>query len=414
MINIHTHIFNGKYTPEYFLLEHAPNKFAAKQIRKMLNGGPLTQKIALALIKNMGTGAKMIAFVKMGIRKEMEEIFKVLAEESGYPAHTRFVVLPINFEYMGGGDCDISYEQQLKDILYKVKQHHRNTCLPFVHIDPRAEDTGAKLAAFAKRYLVRGFVGIKLYPSLGYYPYDPKLKEVYAYAQENELPIMTHCSRGGINYIGNSLIQFYSGISFNPKAPCLLPYGNNPPEPKYVYPTNIKVNAKFCDFFLDPENYVDALELFPKLKICFAHFGSDEEINKKLGTPPRNDTWYDKVISLLKKYPNTVADISYTLHMPKFRKLVLDDMEMDLKQNPITATDPITNRLVSKVLYGTDFYMAYQEDNCTEAGLYNDAFRDFNSLQNYPELSKLGIGTLWQMMTKDNCTRYLTSQYYKA
>jgi predicted TIM-barrel fold metal-dependent hydrolase len=420
MYNIHTHIFNGKYTPEYFLA-YKISKPKAKMLRGMLNGNKLQQKIALWLIGQTEFKDKFISFIKIGIHKEQEEVFDILNSPENNPPGARFVVLPLNFEHMGAGDCDIPYSQQMDDIFNQVKRSHPDTCLPFVHIDPRACDTATDLLNFVDDYIERGCVGIKMYPSLGYYPYDPKLEQVYAYAASRHIPVLTHTSRGGIFYIDENLPpHFYNASSFNPQEPRLLAYDPASPsnplkEPKYSYPA-AKNNDEFCDFFLDPENYVDALEKYPGLKICFAHFGSDIEIDKKLGrtgAPARNDTWYDKVISLLTnpKYTDTYADISYTLHLDYFRSLLLRDMEADLAAN---GTGELDKRLAGRVLYGTDFYMFYQEGNLTEGNVYHDTVTDFTNLQAYPHLDALGKGVLWNMISEQNSKRFLSSEFYKA
>jgi len=83
------------------------------------------------------------------------------------------------------------------------KQNH---LLPFLFLDPRRIAATRNNTSKHKNYenyakhLLRSqqFDGIKLYPALGYYPFDKNLIEMYLFAQENEIPIITHCIEGTV------------------------------------------------------------------------------------------------------------------------------------------------------------------------------------------------------------------------
>ena len=56
------------------------------------------------------------------------------------------------------------------------------------------------------------FRGVKIYPNLGYYPYDKneatlkeRLKEVYQICVQQNVPVMTHCNTGGMYKYGYKL-----------------------------------------------------------------------------------------------------------------------------------------------------------------------------------------------------------------
>jgi uncharacterized protein len=448
MINIHTHIFTCQDVPVDFLKDSlkAPDWLKRKAIR-MLQAGGWQQGLILKLLKKTGEGKKFEAFVRVGISKSMEEVFELLNENGLYPEGTKFIALPMQFEHMGAGFCEQnSYNDQL-NLLLKARKIYPQI-LPFFAIDPRMASTTLDVAIIVREHMnkalpirkneagqtefIRAFFGIKLYPSLGFFPYDPLLYKMYEYAAEYNLPIMTHTSRGGVNFQGNrsSLPTINNPQSFKRIDPCLLPYGSDPKnplkEPKYKYPRISDPsfeNKDFCDYFLDPENYVDAIEEFNNLKICFAHFGSDHELAKKLGIDlgdfkyagqgERSDTWIDKVLSLLKneKYPNLFTDISYTLVHSEFNKLVKDEIEKDLK---INGTSNLDKRLISKVMFGTDFFMAYQEENTTERTLFDKAQADYINIDSntYPLITSLGDNVLWAYLTEKNPLRYISSKLY--
>ncbi|OFX17730.1 MAG: hypothetical protein A2033_04235 [Bacteroidetes bacterium GWA2_31_9] len=124
--------------------------------------------------------------------KTQEEVFRNL--KSFYPKDTKFVVLSMDMEHMAAGNPKISFEKQLED-LADLKKKYGNIIFPFVCADPR----NLSLTQTVKKYITQHhFQGIKLYPALGFYPFDIRLHEVYKFAIENNIPIITHCCKGVI------------------------------------------------------------------------------------------------------------------------------------------------------------------------------------------------------------------------
>ncbi len=144
-----------------------------------------------------------------------------------YPKGTGFVVLPMDMEYMAAGTCRTRYRDQM-DELRMLKQRPSNAGIfyPFLFADPRrfvplSDEINAKPGdkiyfdwsiennkvrledSFVKDYLEEyGFSGIKIYPALGYYPFDERLLALWKYAADRRIPILTHCIRGTIFYRG--------------------------------------------------------------------------------------------------------------------------------------------------------------------------------------------------------------------
>src|SRR5690606_23918906 len=80
---------------------------------------------------------------------------------------------------------------------------------PFLFLDPRRiaatrnEEKHKNYENYAKHLLhSQQCDGIKLYPALGYYPFDKDLIAMYLFAQENEIPIIIHCIEGTVFYRG--------------------------------------------------------------------------------------------------------------------------------------------------------------------------------------------------------------------
>lgn len=355
--NCHIHSFNGRYVPEYFLygMAEGMSRKKSKIVGNLLRT-PVIKHGVVFLLSKFGSESqkRYTEFLKIGIMNTQDMVFENAVHF--YPEGTRFVVLPVNFQFMGAGDLKISYEDQL-DNLFEVKKRYPNTCQPFVFIDPRM-GTAASNRDFVKKYIEKGFRGIKMYPSLGYYPFDPRLELVYQYAEENNIPLMTHCSEGGIYYNAKPVPEQLHAQSMNPQVHTILHENGTPPQKRNYNFTEGTEPKIFKNNFLDPENYVDMLKKFPRLKICFAHFGGDlNQLDRKV-KDPKAWTWYDKIKQLIlnPEFTNVYTDISYSLHEQKHVDLFKQDLQVPL--------------LKDRILFGTDYFMTYQEGDITEDGLY--------------------------------------------
>lgn len=372
--NCHAHAFNMQYVPDRFLKVQLNDRLAnfVHWILSHKVSAKLFFLLAKVFVRN-GTTAKTIAFLAIGVKKTQEMVFLDLL--SNYPIgdDVKFIILPIDFTHMGAGPLAIPYAQQLED-LFEVKMKYPNKCFPFVAIDPRS-GTSVENRDFVKRYMDRGFSGIKLYPALGYFAFDEGMYDLYVYAQEMEVPLMTHCSTGGINYVGDSAPTSF----IRPKA---FPPLN---EKNYVFEQKGRKMSVYCDQFNDPEHFKEVLAIFPNLKICFAHLGINSankmsKIRKDRDVPAQE--WYKVIMSLMKEYKNVYTDISYTIAYPGFC--------LWFKEEYAVYTGDIKDR----ILFGTDFFMTVQE----EKGNDNEIFTTV--------IKELGI-PLFTKLSNENVTKYL-------
>jgi len=335
--NCHTHTFNMQYLPEDFLrLQTSPRLANALHwvLSKSWIANPL---LWLSKFFFKGKNAKMIAFLKIGLMKTQDMVFADLCSKYPKDDEVKYIILPIDFTYMGAGAVKIPYKQQLDD-LFSLKLKYPNKCYPFVAIDPR-NGNAQENKKFVEYYINKGFSGIKLYPALGFFGFDEGLKEVFQYAESEKIPIMTHCSTGGINY-GESKAP---GSFENPK-PFYRIDGKN-----YFFPQGNKSMKDYCDQFNDCANFEEALMKFRNLKICFAHFG----LNSTDQYEPNGLEWFNKIISLMRKYPNVYTDISFSVSYKGFCKWFADQYQTW----STTADRPLQDR----VLFGTDYFMTVQQ-----------------------------------------------------
>jgi predicted TIM-barrel fold metal-dependent hydrolase len=168
-----------------------------------------------------------------------------------------------------------------------------------------------------------GFLGLKLYPRLGYPPDHPTLmRQIYLMLVARNLPIMTHSSRGGVTERG--LVA--------PKAD------------RFSAPQAWKA------VWSDPD--------LTDLRVCLGHFGgqSDWAAYVQDGIHPDDPeameaNWMVAIRRMIEggDYPNLWTDISYTLfqtdNLLPFLKIFLGN-----------------EQVASRVLFGSDFYMTRQEN----------------------------------------------------
>ena len=323
IINCHTHLFNFSHVPINFI--KGQRLLASTQAGRMRLARMLHKINPWSDDKKLD---RLAVFLTNGNFSSQEEIFEHLC--MFYPADTRFAVHSIDFDFMGAGNAPKPFLMQL-DELAKLTQKFPHKIYPFFCADPRREG----LFDLFRRYVEdEGFTGIKLYPPMGFFPFDQRLYPLYEYAQKYQIPVMTHCSSSGAVY-GREI----------------------PPQKERIHPMTqaqmiYKSKKQFGDYYTDPDNYLYLLQDFPQLKLCFAHFGGDTMCLKHYKS---NDTadicnnWFVKIVRILEQYPNTYADISYAAA----------DLDLLALFNGLLSNPDYSD----KVLFGSDFYMSNLERN---------------------------------------------------
>jgi predicted TIM-barrel fold metal-dependent hydrolase len=327
IINCHSHIFNRDCVPDKFLplwLRPLANLLLN---RKTSHG--LAKLTELFGRKNLSQLIKKFHyFLAIGDLKSQLEIFKLL--QSFYPGGTKFCILTMDMQYMGAGGVAKDFETQLEELAaIKRDPAYRDLILPFIFTHPERP----LIFTLVKRYIEEeGFAGLKLYPSLGYYPFDKRLDLVFSYAEQYGIPVTTHCARGGIYYKWDIRDRVH-------------------PITGKVYPKS--KNKYFTDIYTDPTNYHYLLHKFPELKINLAHFGGYDEWQKYLENTiidqDGETNWFTTIRELITSYPNVYTDVSYTL----FNKELIPLLKVVLEDSIIK----------NKVLFGSDFYMTEIEES---------------------------------------------------
>ncbi len=390
--NCHAHCFTMDHVPDYFFSRIMPvTKLLRKRwIKDLVKNGPVTGKMPLLLqvlifllslisLLNKKQFLRLVTMVRFGNTDEQEKVVKAMRQY--YPEDTGIVYLTMDMEYMGAGRPVKKLEEQVEELAnLKRKDEYKNIIYPFAFIDPRriqpigeeekVEDRfiGNTFLNKIEKYIQEGtYQGFKMYPALGYYPFDKRMRPAYDLAIKYNLPITTHCTVGSVHHKH----KIEEGKRFHPfkgELPGLKP-------------------GKYQQYFSHPLNYLCLMDQellkqvwgagtpdYSNLKICIGHWGSEDDWHRYLEkdwadvyeetkedhcpalllknwhtTPDKahlNFTWFTVIYELMKnkKFPNLYTDISYTLHDAS----LLPMLKMMLESN-----EEVRNH----VLFGTDFYM---------------------------------------------------------
>lgn len=227
------------------------------------------------------------------------------------------------------------FRKQLQD-LQELKRKYPETVMPFLAVDPRR--TGIK--ELVKELVLPGiFKGIKLYTPLGYLPSHPDLYAIYQLCIDNNIPITTHCSPGGMKSLCKTM-----------HIECMTKNENR---------ITKKITLdKPAGFFAKPDNWIDLLQnkQYSRLRINFAHFGGSDAIEEyaaMLNTGNKNAlasaNWTFQIIQLMMKFENVYADFSYCPD-PK----TIADLTTIIQHHPILKT---------RLMFGSDYVMVMQESS---------------------------------------------------
>lgn len=318
IVNCHIHLFTDR---------HVPVNYPFRWLRPF-------KKIPV-LIRWMAAAARLIG--QHPLAEKLDRLYRFQKETQAgsqrqildnvrrhYPGNTRFVVLPMDLSATGYGRPRDSLRQHHDDLAALVRDPGvGRSVIPFATVDPRADPQATELWRALDRHRFRG---VKIYPRLGFAPDDPRLmRQVYPKMAARGLPLMTHCSRGGVR--GRYL-------------PDLI-----------------------ADRYTDPMAYVPVMQAHPDLRICLAHFGGQRDWEAYVNPDARTllaeeyrRNWQVMIRRLIAggEWPGLWTDISYTLfqfddYIPFLRLFLLGDAPED-------------DLLRRRVLFGSDFYMTRQEE----------------------------------------------------
>jgi len=193
---------------------------------------------------------------------------------------------------------------------------------PFIAYDPLREAQGGGALALVREAVERsGFVGVKLYPPVGFLPIgneaaggdpargralDAALRALYALCAAEEIPITAHAS---------------------PTNQFALGFGE----------------------LAAPARWAPVLREFPSLRLNFGHFGHETGADGVEGIEARA-AWMRQAAELIESYPHVYGDLSGS-------PLVYDSAYATRFGAHLTALCARFPRLPARLMYGSDWWL---------------------------------------------------------
>jgi predicted TIM-barrel fold metal-dependent hydrolase len=253
------------------------------------------------------TISDLIGFLTLALKPTIAEVTDKLFELSGDDTGAVALMMDIT---RGSTEDETLFVRQLDDTS-SAALAYPGRLLPFVAVNPRRASHFARMDHALTQ---KGFVGVKLYPSLGYSVNSPEMAKVFTYCAANEVPVLMHCNQGGFCFA--------------------------------------EAEVDFCN----PDHWTEILETHPTLRLCFAHFGGDENLIQPT-IPPQS--WTAKIIALMKAHEGVYTDISFHTE-PMAGGEAEKNYFGHLSE---LLADPSTR---DRILFGSDFFLVRQrvrEDN---------------------------------------------------
>ena len=262
-----------------------------------------------------------------------------------------------------------NYKRQHKATVAAVEKHPW-LLIPMFHFDPRrwCNESGTKVELnnwthgpwdFPFKYVASLknagiFIGFKMYPPLGYKPLDPRLPlldKFYARCEAEGIPVLAHCSPGGMTTHEADLYHALDKADYKKQPERLVSCSYDVCTPL----------GYFFDEYVHPKNWRPVLMKYPKLKLCLAHFGGAEW--KKVGIA---SDWVEEITNLCD--PNIIQGRDKLGREIRFENVYTDMSCYDLGDSDVLNNVKelfreirFTKRyrhLQDKVLFGVDWYLS--------------------------------------------------------
>jgi hypothetical protein len=177
-----------------------------------------------------------------------------------------------------------------------------------------------------------------MYTPQGYRPLDDKcryLDNFYKRCEDEQIPILNHCSAGGNTIPENRFYMEHihgsmgNGSSSDSDATSVRISNLGDP---YTY---------FNDNFVHPKAWRSVLKKYKNLRICLAHFGAAEWKTGHL-----ESDWIRELIALMEEFPNVYTDIACF------------DYKANNENFGLFLRSLAHKNILHKIMFGTDWYMS--------------------------------------------------------
>jgi predicted TIM-barrel fold metal-dependent hydrolase len=293
--------------------------------------------VADIVSKQFGKGVSYVKLIALLLQSEsdiIKELFSGYSDEDNVKLYIHLMMdMEKAYSLKPHRGPYYPFESSQLPRMREIVHRSNGKMLGFVAFDPRRP----KALDIVKSGLRQGNIGVKFYPPMGYRadPDSPPQKAVFEYCQENDIPVLTHC-------------------------------------------TPVGFEARKCHGMLaDPKHWAKVLAEFPRLRLCFGHAGggyfkfscgkgrsgTNYEFYGWLADDAHwDDANYAKtVVDLCRNYKNVFCDFSHLVQ-------VYDGRHPFDKKNPKSPLQVVQDRLIGvletdtkfadKMMYGSDWHMA--------------------------------------------------------
>ncbi len=313
LINVHCHILNFDFVPERLFRVRAPVRewFLRRRATRWL------ARLVIGLVSPLvpGLGYRRIHELLALMSEDIDAVAARLISEMDDAGIGLAAPLTMDLETSYQQSAEFPYRYQLA-CTSELAARYPGRLLPFVMVDPRRSD-GVEMAVDCLQH--HGFLGIKIYPPLGYHP-DPasilntravnrRLDRLYRFCAEQEIPITAHCGR-------------------------VAAYG----------PTLLKASEKVQESYGRPQAWIPVLRRYEGLRLNIGHFGEDLH---RLG---ESDAWSTAIREMMTEFPQVYADLSYhgEAHKKRLQGQYFARLNGLLDEG---------SRVSRRILFGTDWPM---------------------------------------------------------
>jgi predicted TIM-barrel fold metal-dependent hydrolase len=403
VIDVHAHVFRGRDIPlkgfllarrypEWYITVFGPVLFSiiARCIRKggSKDKGLLCGRVLNLVYRYMDDGYRRTADILS--EDKLADIAAKLVETFDKDEIELYVPLMIDYEYWFRSTPEPSIADQIDDTFRDIVLPYKGRIHPFVSFDPARElahrkglpspddPEGGPPEKYSSLDLVkdairnRGFIGVKVYNTLGYRPFsnptvdekrdeifrrnrrkryevftgqelDEVLSDLYRYCVSEQVPITAHCTSNGV--------EAYFGASFD---------------------------------FGRPEYWREVLDKFPDMHLNLAHFGwdhpegyfpappsmlrqavrrmrqsvADRSFRSLSGPSPWDGekTWVREICEMADEYRYLYTDVSH-------HGVTVDDNIQKFKTAYQGICRDFSGVIQKKLLFGIDWHVITREDN---------------------------------------------------
>lgn len=347
----HIHIFDKKSVPViYFLMRFLKEQIAGNKEAEVLKAYDILENDAkyeaaekLDLEKELGNkliNKELLDIVKLKSQEEILEYFHQGFSLNHFEPFTQKetieVVLTMDLECGWGRKLKRDFREQVND-LHAIAE--KKAILPFFALDPRRADERGKnnlykLFIDAFTHSTAPYCGVKCYPALGYLPSDARLKPIFEICEEKNIPVFTHSGGTTISTFKKE-IEVENSVGKRIKVPL--------PKTSRIHRANY-LNSTY--------HWHSTLSTYPKLKINFAHFGSDYGWKR---TDYENDSRIADILDKMQTFEGQVfTDYSYNM------------VEAEARQNFKNLFQK--NAVARKYcMYGTDYWVVLPGNNLKQS-----------------------------------------------